>query len=489
MKHDNQEDIHLRYKLNEVCLLRLFRNTKKEFGEYIEYNLTTNNSILKIKPFTARCLYRELEKQVAQDTYNEIDINEILDDYKKASDLYIREIKKIHIDPEADIELLYTYLRYVCIDNLNDPESNDKKLDRLLDVLNNHPSVKLVFLLLIMLKILPPYTSKQGDIKDIDADFAKLYHFFTGFAQKEPSILEMPALEIIKHHFDQCKQKNRIMLIHITCCAINNFCSLMNPTDSYDLNIYINNNTQSPNIDEYYWYDTDHYKDTTTFWEFEQFAAGVFFMYQYKFKLDSQEIHRRKYEITFLSQWNTLTLYIAKSSYTFAILKEKKLIQTDKQAWYKCEMDDSQFPKRISLCELMAGKAFLDFQSLSRLTDEKMTGQINRWKETFNLIAIKDDSQTEEDYQFLAAPFAITKECIFVKQKNENNEEKSDRYYCIRKEINEGLQKITIDDFVGILNIQEKTYIGFSPISLFLDITDEKAIKNSNVELVEHISL
>ena len=117
MKHDNQEDIQLRNKLNDLCLLRLFRNTKKEFGEYIEYNLTTNNSILKIKPFTARCLYRELEKQISQDTYSELDINEILDIYKEASDLYIREIKKIHIDPETDIELLYAYLRYACLNS------------------------------------------------------------------------------------------------------------------------------------------------------------------------------------------------------------------------------------------------------------------------------------------------------------------------------------------------------------------------------------
>ena len=118
MKHDNQEDIQLRNRLNDLCQLRLFRNTKKEFGEYIEYNLTTNNSIQRIKPFTARCLYRELEKQILQDTYNELDINETLETYKEASEFYIHEIKKININPETDVDLLYAYLRYVCINNL-----------------------------------------------------------------------------------------------------------------------------------------------------------------------------------------------------------------------------------------------------------------------------------------------------------------------------------------------------------------------------------
>ena len=70
MRNEDKENIQLRNRLNDLCLLRLFRNTKKEFGEYIEYNLTTNNSILKIKPFTARCLYRELSSQIFSDTYS-----------------------------------------------------------------------------------------------------------------------------------------------------------------------------------------------------------------------------------------------------------------------------------------------------------------------------------------------------------------------------------------------------------------------------------
>ena len=97
MKHDNQEDIQLRNRLNDLCLLRLFRNTKKEFGEYIEYNLTTNNSILKIRPFTARCLYRELEKQILQDTYNELDINETLDAYKAVSYTHLTLPTKLEV--------------------------------------------------------------------------------------------------------------------------------------------------------------------------------------------------------------------------------------------------------------------------------------------------------------------------------------------------------------------------------------------------------
>lgn len=135
------------------------------------------------------------------------------------------------------------------------------------------------------------------------------------------------------------------------------------------------------------------------------------------------------------------------------LLKEKKQIQTDKQAWYKCEMDDTQSPLKIELCELVAGKAILDFQSLTRLTDEKMTEQINNWKEKFKMIDIKEDGQAEEDYEFRAAPFAITEECIFIKQEAKENEEKPDWYYRVPKEINEGLKKITINDFVGILTI------------------------------------
>ena len=167
-----------------------------------------------------------------------------METYKEASEFYIHEIKKININPETDVDLLYAYLRYVCINNLESPECNDKKLNKLLNAINKRPTVQLVPLLLIMLKILPTYKSKQGDVKDIDGDFIKLHHFFTEFARKEPSVQEMPVLEFMKYDFTRHKQKNRIMLIYMTYCAINNFCSLINATDSYDLAIHINHNTQ-----------------------------------------------------------------------------------------------------------------------------------------------------------------------------------------------------------------------------------------------------
>lgn len=491
MKHINQEDIQLRNRLNDICLLRLFRNTKKEFGDYIEFNLNNNNSILKIKPFTARCLYRELEKQISQDTYTDLDINELLNEYKVASALYVREIKKLHINPETDIDLLYAYLRYVCINELEVPECNDKKLNKLINGVNTYPQVRLVPLLLIMLKILPIYTSKQGDVKDINADFTKLYHFFAGFARKELSILEMPVLEIMKHYFIQRHHKNRIMLIHMACCAINSFCSMMNSADSYDLVTHINNNTQLPDIGKYYWYDTAHYNDTTTFWDFEQTATGDYFLYKYKFKLDLQETHRIKYDITFFIQWNTLILYAAKSSYIYHLLKEKKHVQTDKQAWYKYKMDNEQSPQKIEIYELMAGKDILSFKFLSRLTNENMTEQVNNWKERFRTIDIKDENEIaeREDYIFLSAPIAITKNYIFVKQEIGEKEAEITCYYQVPKEINEGLNKISINDFVGILTTNNRKYVGFSPISLYLDITNDEAMKESKVELVDKITI
>ena len=41
------------------------------------------------------------------------------------------------------------------------------------------------------------------------------------------------------------------------------------------------------------------------------------------------------------------------------------------------------------------------------------------------MIDIKEDGQAEEDYEFRAAPFAITEECIFIKQEAKENEEKA----------------------------------------------------------------
>ena len=129
MRNKDKENIQLRNRLNDLCLLRLFRNTKKEFGEYIEYNLTSNNSILKIKPFTARCLYRELSSQIFSDTYSTFEIDKELEEYQKASDIYLNKIKKKRIDLQEP-QLLYSFLRYYYTDSLQEPDYKNKDLDK-----------------------------------------------------------------------------------------------------------------------------------------------------------------------------------------------------------------------------------------------------------------------------------------------------------------------------------------------------------------------
>ena len=488
MRNEDKENIQLRNRLNDLCLLRLFRNTKKEFGEYIEYNLTTNNSILKIKPFTARCLYRELSSQIFSDTYSTFEIDKELEEYQKASDIYLNKIKKKRIDLQEP-KLLYSFLRYYYTDGLQEPDYKNKDLDKLIHIVNKNNEVDVPFLLLLILKILPPYNSKQGDVKDINADFARVYHFFEGFVKDSPNLTELPVLEIMKHTFNQCTHKNRIFLIDMTKRILGCFCALTNPGDAYDSNAV--SDKKVPNIDECYWYDTDTSSDTTTFWQFEQMATFDYFLYRYKIKIDRKEVEYNKFEVSFFNNLNYLTLYAAKSSSILEFIIEKKIIQMDKQAWYKCKLDNETFPNKIELCEILAGEPFLGFKTLSRLTDSKKEEQItNRIKEHKSINA--KDNPEENEYTFLSAPIAITEKFIYIQMDNseeEENENNNQHYYRISKENNEGLKKIMLNDFVGILTIQNRKYIGFSPLSLFLEVTDEKALIENKVEVVDRIIL
>lgn len=198
-----------------------------------------------------------------------------------------------------------------------------------------------------------------------------------------------------------------------------------------------------------------------------------------------------KFEVSFFNNLNYLTLYAAKSSSILEFIIEKKIIQMDKQAWYKCKLDNETFPNKIELCEILAGEPFLGFKTLSRLTDSKKEEQItNRIKE-YKSINAKDNPE-ENEYTFLSAPIAITEKFIYIQMDNseeEENENNNQHYYRISKENNEGLKKIMLNDFVGILTIQNRKYIGFSPLSLFLEVTDEKALIENKVEVVDRIIL
>ena len=101
--------------LNQVVRLRLFRNTNKELSEYIGYNLLSNNSIRKISPFTAKCIFRELCRETQKQTKQIMTLEEVLEQYRLASaffEKYIKGRKRL-----LQTENIYVLLRYCYIDD------------------------------------------------------------------------------------------------------------------------------------------------------------------------------------------------------------------------------------------------------------------------------------------------------------------------------------------------------------------------------------
>lgn len=482
MEHDNLVDLQLRNCLNDLYTLRLFRNTKKDFGDYIEYSLTTNNSILKIKPFTARCLYRELSKQIQFDINENISIDEILRSYKETSEVY-SQIKKsrLHL---MDIETLYLFLRCNLINDLPFPDDN-KKIQKIVKILNRYEYVvDIAILLLMILDILPTYTSRHGDIKNINGDFSRLFHFLDDFIKTEPTIQYLPALEIMKSGFSIPSHQNRLYLIYMARRVLETFGTIMNPIQKYNAYANVKQESKLLDITGSYWHETMEVNNTTTYWQFKRMATDDYCLFRYQFKIDKKEIHCCSYIALFMNDMGVITLYSASNSFAKSIVIHKKLTSHNEQAWYECRLDNEVAPTKIGLIKLLAGTSILDIRSISKLTDKEKINKLDIWMKEYKLV-----NNTNDEYTYMRATVAITPNDLFIKQEESENIDKMPLYYRIPKELNEGLKNVKLEDFIGILKMNNRIYIGIEPLLLYFDITDEEAIMNSQIEIVKRITL
>ncbi|MDL2241651.1 hypothetical protein LJB91_01930 [Bacteroidales bacterium OttesenSCG-928-L03] len=460
-------DIELRDLLNQTARLRLFRNSNAELGEYIGYNLNSNNSINRIPPFTARCLLRELSRTVQEEIASDMDLEEVLARYEIASLFYTKYFKGNN--QRKDRETIVLILKRAYIYNYI-PKGEGKTQEVLAEVENLQ--IDIPILLLLVLKILPRYTSAQGDVKDSRGDAEKLLVFLREFFRSSNDILlDLPLLQRFEKEIQSGESCSRLYLIHIATEALTTFHAYSDPQERYQVNLSIEKTM--PNIGEAIWVEPDKLSSPGNFWMFEPLASGDFFLYYYKIDERNKQLSFVRYEAYFLA--NGILSILHPRSILPLINKQ---LPEGIQSLFNYEMDNETEPNRMELEPLLTNTYPFREKTLVRMPVNELSTWLNKLL-TSDLYE-KRNEYPEFDYQLLIMSLVVSEEAVYVQK----SEAEASVFYRVPKSLDPGLELIQVYDAVGVMNFRDKTYLSFVNLMLHYDVTTEESRSKYGIELV-----
>ena len=314
MAEDKDERLIYEEKLQVILRTCLLYNTSEAMGKVVKYKLQgEGNNGFKGKSLPQlKILYKGLRAEAFDNTYREVDLDELLNDYKTVSDYWKKWLHRSYsIDlhnydgakDQRKKKIIFALLDYTYA---YEEESrirqetflSKKKVKFIADDFLNNFNAKTEYavpmMLLLMTRLLPVYDKKQNNVDDIFKDFEKLVSFLQEYAQQSDSnklfgdtpILTRWAKEIAKEREeirrwnikcapsekkDEMEVINRLRLIYLTkefFNLITIFSNNQNTGEGYKLNDFL-----FPDINGI-WTETE--ESNTNFWEFEQLTKAYF---------------------------------------------------------------------------------------------------------------------------------------------------------------------------------------------------------------------
>jgi hypothetical protein len=462
--------------LNKVIRLRLFCNTNEEMGEYIGYNLIQNN-LKGIRPFIAQCIFHELEHEIQTNWDRSLDLEEIMLDYKNTSSFYETQIKnKKKLDNERTITEI---VKYYCIDSYKFQEDDAFLRSVIKKIREEKNSISIPILLLVMLKILPSFTSKKGDVKNNGINFNILMTFLKKLARENSFIHEPIFIDQIEQKAKRKGEYSRLSLIFAAIWGMESFRCLVNPEDLYNANS--ERIRVEPDIVDQIWVESDKRNSPTVFWVFSQTANQSFFLYKYRLQTDQEG--RKKllftcYEAIFFED---STMFIVHPNYIQWLTKG--VIPPNSQSAFSYDFDDYKNPQTIELHSLTNNNWLFEKNEFVYLDDTELANYYRQliMSDTF----AKQNKYPESEYSFSIMPMAITPNFIYIE---DETEEEQKRFYRIPRKVNPGLNSITVNDG-GILRQGGRLYVGFESLCLFFEVTSDEDLLKYDINIVDQIKM
>lgn len=449
--------------LTTIANTRLIYNTMNELEDMLGNNSIHNNGIKRC--FTSqqkmRSAYRDLKVEVDLMTNGIVNLDSVLLHYQKAWNFFRDNLYRRTNPEQVAIELLsFCYPPYIR------KGIGAKRAAIYQQIIEQNISIP--FLLLLLMKAIPGYDSKDGDANDMPLQFQRIMALLQKFTGNDSEFSVLPAITRAREE----ENKSRLMLLYHVSQILDTYEAYADAANIYETANDVK--ASSVNLDIVgYWNECGGELLYTDFWEIEDaLNYGTYFMTHWH-KDAENRLTGIRYTL-FISEGSdgNLIYYILHPEAIKRRMKGRAYEDSD-QVWYTTDwLDDC--PDELPLHRLMYSAVWQQDIHLTRCIDDNVVSQYERWLSKGCKI-VKPYQHLE--YDFRPNLYAVTQSHLYIPSENEGE------FYKVPKEAHDGFERIQITDNVGIMQMNGKTYLAFDELMLYIG-TSKRELQKYKIERV-----
>lgn len=448
-----------------IANTRLIFNRMEELEDMLDVHSIHSNGVKR--SFSShqrmRSAFRDLMVEVFEMTDYNVNLEVFLDDYKKAWAFYKDNLARRSSPETFPMDIL----NYCYSPNMADTVSK-KRQDLISLALSQN--VNVLVLLLIQMRALPGYDSKEGDPEDFPVVYEKVMQLlkeFTGTGMYEvlPVISEARMEE----------RKTRLMLYHHVVSILNVYCSYASEKGLYEASETMKGLLYEIDLDGY-WNECGGTAQMTHFWHFQHSESPASYFLTHWEKDAENYLKGIRYTVFCLdAEDGNLHLYMTHPESMRHRIEGRKFTDMD-HVWYAMPKPTDDRPSELPLKRLLPSSVWLRDITLTRVTDEKVLSIYEKWLHK-NCQVVKLYSDCE--YKFFPSLHAVTETHLYI------SSEKEGEYYKVPREGLKDFRAIKIGDNVGTLLMNGQIYLAFDEQLLYILTTDDELRKYG----IERVSL
>lgn len=452
--------------LTTIANTRFIYNTMDELENMLDNYAIHNNGIKRC--FTSmqrmRSAYRDLKVEVEIMTNGIVNLDRLLIHYQKAWTFFRENLYRRANPEQVAIELLsFCYPPYIR------RGIGAKRAAIYQQVIEQNVNVP--FLLLMLMKTIPGYDSKDGDADDMALQFHRVMSLLQDFTGNGSEFSVLPFITRAREETN----KSRLMLLFHVSQILDTYKSYADTANIYDTV----SDVKACHVDldiVGYWNECDGKLRNTDFWQIEDaINYGTYFMTHWHKDADNRLTGLRYTLFIVEGADGGLIYYILHPEAIKRRIKGKPYEDSD-QVWYKTDWL-GEHPAQLPLHRLMYSAVWQQDIHLARCTDEEVVSLYDHWLGGACEI-VKPYQHLE--YDFRPNLYAVTQSHLYIPSENEGE------FYKVPKDAYDGFERIQIGDNIGTMLMNGKHYLVFDELMLYI-ATTRNVLQKYRIERVNCI--
>ena len=440
--------------LTTIASTRLLFNTMAELENWLDNHSLHNNGVKRSFKSVQRmrAAFRDLKEQVRLDTDEAEDLELLLGEYHSAWRFYEK-----HLSRRANPEELAFQLLQFCYAPAPPTNLNPRISQTFLQVQTERISTP--FLIAFLLKAIPGYGSRDGDATDMPQKYETVMQLLERVTSNTPTFTLLPALAKAK----QEQNKTRLMLIYHTREVLEIYNGLTHPQGIYDTVDYVKQQTMALDLDGF-WNECEGRNEHTHFWQFVEADNNTgHFMYHWE-KLADGTMRHTRFLVRFLCGEQGKCVANIMHPLAFWQHIQGHPYSDAVNTYYFVEKSKGKRPLKLNLLREFPCKEWPAKINLTRVTDETLNEQYANWiAHSKEVTALYPSAE----YLFHPSLFAVSINYIYILSVID------DFLYRIPRDAHDGFERIKMGDNVGVLLMDNKAYLAFDELDIYLLIEPE----------------